>query len=305
MFFGRSVMASYRFRAIAYRQSIITAFAGAGKETRMTDALAARPAGCRNVADAVLQGAATLWFWVTLAGQAAFLYFIAAFYGPSTLSGNFADWDRNPFLSHGYVEGDAMGNLAFAGHVLMAMIVVLGGMLQLVAQVRQRARWLHRWNGRIFLVMAMLVAATGLVMDVRREIALEGLASNFAISLNGVLVLVLGTLAWRTAAARNFASHRRWALRTFVVVNGVFFLRMMVFGYIILAQAPPTDAWFYALGFLSYLLPLAMMELYIRAKDGPAPARLAVAGAVFAAAAYTAVGVVGYSLIFVQQALNA
>ena len=46
---------------------------------------------------------------------------------------------------------------------------------------------------------------------------------------------------WRTAAARNFASHRRWALRTFVVVNGVFFLRMMVFGYIILAQAPPTD----------------------------------------------------------------
>lgn len=271
----------------------------------MTDALAARPAGRRNVADTALNSAATLWFWVTFAGQAAFLYFIAAFYGPSTLSGNFADWDRNPFLSHGYVAGDAMGNFAFAAHVLMAMIVVLGGMLQLVAQVRQRARWLHRWNGRIFLVMAMLVAATGLVMDVSREIAHEGLASNFAISLNGVLVLVLGTLTWRAAAARNFASHRRWALRTFVVVNGVFFLRMMMFGYIILARAPPSDAWFHVLGFLSYLLPLAMMELYIRAKEGPAPARFAMAGAVLAAAAYTAAGVVGYSLIFVHQALNA
>ncbi len=271
----------------------------------MTDTLAARPPGRRTFPDAALNAAATLWFWVTLAGQWTFLYFIAAFYGLSTVSGNFADWNRNPFLSHGYIAGDTMGNFAFAGHVLMAMVVVLGGTLQLVAQVRRRAVWLHRWNGRIFLMMAMLVAVTGLVMDVKREIALEGLASNFAISFNGVLVLVLGTLTWRTAAARNYASHRRWALRTFAVVNGVFFLRMMVFGYIILAQEAPSEAWFAALGFLSYLAPLALMEFYIRAKEGPAPARLAMAGVVLSAAAYTAVGVVGYSLIFVQQALNA
>ncbi|MEX1251336.1 MAG: DUF2306 domain-containing protein [Hyphomonas sp.] len=191
----------------------------------------------------------------------------------------------------------------------MAMVVVLGGTLQLAAQVRRRAAWLHRWNGRIFLTMEMLVAVTGLVMDVAREIALEGLSSNFAISFNGVLVHVLvhvpGTLTWRTAAVRNYARHRCWALRTFAVGPGVFFLRMRVFGYTILAQEAPSEARLAALGFLSYLAPLALRELYIRAKERPAPARLAMAGVVLGAAACTAVGFVGYSLIFVQQALNA
>ena len=141
--------------------------------------------------------------------------------------------------------------------------------------------------------------------DVTREIAVEGLASNFAISFNGVLVLVLAGLAWRAAAARNIASHRRWALRAFVVINGVFFLRLMVFGYIVLAQSPPSDLLFDVLTYLSYLLPLALMELYLRAKDGPGIARVGTAALVLAATAYMAVGIVGYTLIFVNRVLGA
>jgi len=298
-------MASYRFRAIAYRQSIITAFFGAGKETRMTDTLAARPAGRRTFPDAALNAAATLWFWVTLAGQWTFLYFIAAFYGLSTVSGNFADWNRNPFLSHGYIAGDTMGNFAFAGHVLMAMVVVLGGTLQLVAQVRRRAAWLHRWNGRIFLTMAMLVAATGLVMDVTREIALEVLASNFAISFNGVLVLVLGTLTWRMAAARNYASHRRWALRTFLLANGVLFLRLGYMAWIIINQGPVGIAkggggWFdisWKLG--SFLLPLLILEIYLRVKQsGGTSAKFATSVLLVASSVVTAIGAFGAFNVF-------
>ena len=255
--------------------------------------------------DALLNGATTLWFFVLLAGQWVFLYFIASFYGRSTLSGNFEAWDENPFLSHGYVAGDSMGNLAFAGHVLMAMIIVFGGTLQLIPQIRKHAPWFHRWNGRVFLIAAILASLAGLWIDVTREIAVEGLASNFAISFNGVIVLVLAGLAWRAAAARNIASHRRWALRAFVVINGVFFLRLMVFGYIVLAQAPPSDLLFDVLTYLSYLLPLALVELYLRAKDGPGIACVGMAALVLAATAYMAVGIVGYTLIFVNRVLGA
>jgi hypothetical protein len=242
---------------------------------------------------------------VLLAGQWVFLYFIASFYGPSTLTGNFEAWDENPFLSHGYVAGDAMGNLAFAGHVLMAMIIVFGGTLQLIPQIRARASWLHRWNGRVFLIAAILASLAGLWIDVTREIAVEGLASNFAISFNGALVLILAGLAWRAAVARDFSTHRRWALRAFVVINGVFFLRLMVFGYIVLAQAPPSDLLFDVLTYLSYLLPLALMELYLRAKNGPGFARVGMAAIVLAASAYMAAGIVGYTLIFVNRVLGA
>lgn len=271
----------------------------------MSDVDAARVTRRRGLPDALLNGATSLWFFVMLAGQWVFLYFIASFYGLSTLSGEFAAWDTNPFLSHGYVAGDTMGNLAFAGHVLMAAMIVFGGTLQLIPQIRAKAGWLHRWNGRVFLVMAMLVAITGLWMDVTREIVVEGLASNFAISFNGVLVLVLGALAWRAAAGRNFVSHRRWALRAFMVINGVFFLRLLVFGYIVLAQAAPSDLLFDVLGYLSYLLPLALVELYIRAKEGPGIARAAMAGVLLASTAYMAAGIVGYGLIFVRGVLGA
>ncbi|MEX1251335.1 MAG: hypothetical protein WEA77_09100 [Hyphomonas sp.] len=81
----------------------------------MTDTLPARPTGRGTFPDAALNAAATLWFWVTLAGQWMFLYFVAAFCGLSTVSGNFADWNRNPFLPHGCIARDTMGNLAFAG----------------------------------------------------------------------------------------------------------------------------------------------------------------------------------------------
>ena len=142
-------------------------------------------------------------------------------------------------------------------------------------------------------------------MDVTREIAVEGLAANFSISFNGVLVFILAALAWRAAAVRNFVSHRRWALRAFVVVNGVFFLRLMVFGYIVIAQAPPSDLLFEVLTYLSYLLPLTLMEFYLRAKDGPGVARVGMAVLVLGATAYMAAGIAGYYLIFVNRVLGA
>ena len=258
-----------------------------------------------SLPDTLLNGATTLWFFVLLAGQWVFLYFIASFYGPSTLSGNFEAWDENPFISHGYVAGDDMGNLAFAGHVIMAAIIVFGGTLQLIPHIRKHAPWFHRWNGRVFLVSAVLASLAGLWMDVTREIAVEGLTANFAISLNGVMVLFLSAFTWRAAAKRNIASHRRWALRTFVVVNGVFFLRLMVFGYIVLAQAPPSDLLFEVLTYLSYLLPLVLMELYLRAKAGPGAARLGMAVIVLAVTAYMVAGTIGYALIFVNGVLGA
>lgn len=68
--------------------------------------------------------------------------------------------------------------------------------------------------------------------------------------------MVFVALAWRSALARDFAIHRRHALRAWLLVNGVWFLRIgiMLAG---LALAPfglqmsYTSAVFIAISFLS------------------------------------------------------
>lgn len=57
----------------------------------------------QNFADTALKAAAGLWFLVAVVGQWAFLYYIVAFYGPSTLQGNFEAWSKNTFLLKRYV----------------------------------------------------------------------------------------------------------------------------------------------------------------------------------------------------------
>jgi hypothetical protein len=259
-----------------------------------------RPAG---VADGILTGAAGGWFAATLAGQAAFLYYIIAFYGPPTLAGNYHAWDRNPFLRKGYIAGDDIGNLAFAAHVAVAAVVTFGGLIQLLPQIRARAITFHRWNGRLFMLGAIVAGLSGLyIVWMRGEI--ESLSNAVAISLNGVLILVFAALAWGKVLKGDIAAHRRWAMRLFMVANGVFFLRMMVSAWFVLIQISP-GPFFHVLEFASYLLPLAVLELYLRARRGGALGKIALAPVLAGLAALTSIGAFGFIMIFVQRVLSA
>lgn len=117
-----------------------------------------------SVADAALKAAVRFWFLVAVIGQWAFLYYMVAFYGPSTLRGHFQAWSKNTFLFKGYVAGDTAGNLFFATHVFLAAIIAFGGALQLIPQIRERAIFVHRWNGRLFLLTALGVSIDGLYL---------------------------------------------------------------------------------------------------------------------------------------------
>ena len=70
----------------------------------------------------------------------------------------------NDVLTPGYVPGDTAGNLVLASHLLFAVAVTVGGLLQLLPRVRQRWPRFHRWNGRVFIVSALVAAIGGLVM---------------------------------------------------------------------------------------------------------------------------------------------
>lgn len=262
----------------------------------MPSSYSSPPAG--DVSAKVLRWASVVWFLITAFGQAAFIWFILAFYGARTVEGNFAAWNDKPLID-GYIGGDHTGNFVFAAHVLLASVVTFAGLMQLVAPLRRAFPAWHRWTGRTFLVLASFMALSGFWLTIVRGTSLSAI-SSVAIVIDGLLILVFAGLAWRHAVKRRFESHRIWAMRTFMVVSGVWFLRVGLMGWVIANQGPvgmtqtlsgPADI---VLAFGSYLIPLALLELYFRAgRSSHAGLKIFTAALVFAAAAFTAVGVFG------------
>lgn len=264
--------------------------------SRQTD-----PAAARGAADRLLRRAAQAWFYVAAIGQAAFIWMIVAHYGRKTLAGDLAGWNDKPIIK-GYVADDALGNLQFAVHVLLAVVVTLGGLIQLVPVVRARVPALHRWTGRVFFVTAFVMALGGLWLTWGRPTYLS-LISAVLVSLNGVLILAFSVQAWRMAVARRFEAHRRWALRTFLAVNGVWLLRVALMVWAPLTGglgmnqtlSGPADI---ALQLCAYVAPLAVLELYLRAQASADPkAERAVAGLLALLTVLTALGVLGAVVI--------
>ena len=151
------------------------------------------------------------------------------------------------------------------------------------------------------MLAGVVAAVTGLLMNwVRR--ANSGPVNSIGVSLNGVLILLCVAMAWRAVRAGEIDRHRRWALRAFMVMNGVFFKRLGGFGWSLLFPGPRGPWMEYVFEFGSYLIPLAVLELYLRARDsGARHAQLATAAVLLAVTAYACVGTVAYARWVLRQ----
>ena len=233
---------------------------------------APRRAAATPRAATALAASARFWFLATVVGQLFFAAYIVALYGGHAARGNFKGW--NAVMSHGHVPGDGAGNVATGAHLLLAAVIMLGGALQLLPQVRRHAPRVHRWNGRIYLASAVLAALSGLYMLWWRG-AVGDLPQHLGTSLNAVLVLVFAGLALKRVLQGDIAAHGRWALRLFLAVSGVWFFRVGLMCWLALNGGPAgfdpetfTGPALSILAFAQYLLPLAVLEGYLRCRAG-------------------------------------
>ena len=266
-----------------------SAFSTAVTADRADQTLGATPifdAGRRRFerfADPALRAAAVFWFGVTVLGQLLFAFYVAVFYGRAAAQGRLEDW--NKVLQVGYVPGDTVGNLVLGLHLLFAVVITAGGALQLVPQIRRTWPRFHRWNGRIYLLSAAVASVGGLIMVWTRKTGGD-LPQDLAISINALLILGFAGMALRHALARRFDVHRRWALRLFLAVSGVWFFRIGLMFWIVANQGPVgfdpktfTGPFLTFLSFAQYLVPLAVLQLYLHAQERRDPrGQLAMAG---------------------------
>jgi uncharacterized membrane protein len=243
-----------------------------------------------------LSGAATAWFAALVASLWAFGIYIVGLYGVGAATGNWARWNSVLPAGHGYNRGDAAGNLALGLHLLMAVFVTFAGALQLVPALRSRAPRFHRWNGRAFIVVAFAIALSGVFIAFTRG-AVAGTYMAIGNTLNAALLMACAVQALRFAVKRRFEVHRRWALRAFILMLGVFFYRLGMMLWFVANRGPVghTDAFDgpfdIVLAFGHVLAPLAILELYLLARDrGGAAGKLAMAGGLALVAGATAAG---------------
>ncbi|HTF97806.1 MAG TPA: DUF2306 domain-containing protein [Cellvibrio sp.] len=219
----------------------------------------------------LLQLAAGIWFVVAVAGQWIFATYLILLYGGSAARGELHLWKEK--LTHGYVPGDLIGNTAVAGHLLLAVIIMVLGPLQLVPQIRARFPTFHRWSGRIYLVSIAATAIAGLYMLYVHG-TVGGIVLIIAQTLDAIFILVFAVLALRAALKRDFKTHRRWALRLFMVVSAVWFFRVGLMLWLVIHQAPVgfdpntfTGPFVTFIAFAQYVIPLLVLECYFRAQD--------------------------------------
>jgi hypothetical protein len=252
--------------------------------------------------DIVLKAAARFWFVVAAIGQLLFVVYIASFYGRSVVEGDLARWNR--VVYHGYIPGDHLGNFALGIHLLIAATITLGGLLQLIPQLRSRAPALHRWNGRIYVLSAFTTSLVALYLVWIRGGTVGDLSQRLGVSLDAVLIMLCAAMALRYALARDFRTHRRWALRLFVVVSGVWFFRVGLMLSGLLFDGPfgfdPITFQGPLLTFMSFaesLLPLAMLELYLRTQErAGGPGRIAMAAGLFVLTLAMGAGISGAAM---------
>jgi hypothetical protein len=211
------------------------------------------------------------WFLVAVLGQWIFAYYIAVAYGGSAIEGNLEKWDE--VLYFGFIEGDWIGNFILVAHIFLAFVITVGGPIQLIPQLRNRALTFHRWNGRVYVLTAFLISLAGLYLVTVRGV-IGGFYMQMGNTLNASLIMTFAALTLRTAMNRDFIAHRRWAIRMFLMVNGVWFFRIGFGLWIFLngGTAPGSTESFQGpfdvfLAFGHSLIPLFCGELYFLAKE--------------------------------------
>jgi uncharacterized membrane protein YozB (DUF420 family) len=100
--------------------------------------------------------------------------------------------------------------LLAAVHIVPAFVFTLLILLQLSGRLRRRYPQLHRWNGRLFLILGFLIGVSGLVLGI--VMPFGGRVETLAALLMGagfLFSLVMGV--WRIRQGR-VAEHRYWML---------------------------------------------------------------------------------------------
>ncbi len=146
---------------------------------------------------------------------------------------------------------------AFYLHIVSGPLSLFFGLILLSERLRRRfPRW-HRSIGKVQIaIVLLLVAPSGLWMAFYAQ---TGLVAAVGFSLLAIHTALCAWFGWQSAMKKRFAEHRRWMLRTFLLLCSAVVIRL-IGGLATVMEVGVT--WIYPLAaWASWLVPLAIFEV--------------------------------------------
>jgi uncharacterized membrane protein YozB (DUF420 family) len=158
-------------------------------------------------------------------------------------------------------------------HIFGGSLLTLLVILQVWPWLRARHPAVHRWSGRVYVLAGIpLVGVPALLIA---PFSGSGTSTQISSVIWAVLWLSFTVIGYRMARRRRFALHREWMLRSFALVYGIAFNRVVI-PVLMLAELPRLEAVHGgdlqalgmavapASGFLSWVLPLLFVEWWLQ-----------------------------------------
>lgn len=156
--------------------------------------------------------------------------------------------------------------LAFFVHVFTSMFALFAGFTQFSRNILRRARGLHRWMGRAYVLNVVLI--TGPASLIMSFYANGGFPSRLAFGLLAIAWIGSTWLAYQTIRCGDVARHREWMIRSYALTLSAITLRVWKY-LIVAALAPPPMDVYRLVAWLGWMPNLLVAEWIIRASRTP------------------------------------
>ena len=153
---------------------------------------------------------------------------------------------------------------AFYVHIFSGPIVLFNGLILLSEHVRRRYGGLHRFLGRLQVVVLLLLVLPSSVVMSRH--AFGGWPAGLSFLLLSAATAGCAIVGVVHARRRRYDRHRRWMLRSYVLICSAVVLRLISGAAGLVGVSSPEGAYIIA-AWSSWVLPLVIYELVARVPE--------------------------------------
>jgi uncharacterized membrane protein len=169
------------------------------------------------------------------------------------------------------IAANAFGKHWLVLHAGFASTALLLGAVQFSPVPRHRSPSFHRVVGRMYVVACLVGALSGFVLALGTS---AGPIASIGFGLLSTAWTTVNLLGWQRARTGQYASHRRWMIRSWALTLSAVTLRLLV--PIAEIADLPSDPAYQAISFLCWVPNLVVAELILhyRRRSAEMPLRL-------------------------------
>ncbi len=146
-------------------------------------------------------------------------------------------------------------------HIIPGTLFILLGALQFIKPLRNRFINVHRWVGRLYLLLGLLVGFTAIAMGFL--VRFGGMAETSAVTIFGIYFIFCLISAYQHIRKGKYNLHREWMLRAYSIGLAVATMRPVIGLLFAFTDIPFSEFFGYTFWF-SFIVHFTIAEIWIR-----------------------------------------